>query len=292
MTGIGIDTLRAWERRHRAVAPTRDQRGRLYSEADLERLRLLRDVVLAGHPIGRIAPLDDATLRRMAGTAADRAVRERVTGPPAPPDVDDIVDALTRFDVAGVEARLARAATLRRPITLLREVVVPALQTVGDRWHAGELGAAHEHLLSSLVRDLLGSLMRIHWRGDVPDRLIFATLSGERHEFGALGAAVIAASGGLGTIYLGPDLPSADLIDIVSVVDADVVALGVTATGEAGHEMAREIERVATAISRDTELWLGGPAAASIAASVRARALVVPEYGALEHELQRLGGRF
>jgi len=40
LTGIGIDTLRAWERRHSAVTPIRDDRGRLYTEADIARLRL------------------------------------------------------------------------------------------------------------------------------------------------------------------------------------------------------------------------------------------------------------
>ena len=44
LTGIGIDTLRAWERRHDAVTPVRDERGRMYSDADVARLRLLRDV--------------------------------------------------------------------------------------------------------------------------------------------------------------------------------------------------------------------------------------------------------
>jgi MerR HTH family regulatory protein len=42
LTGLGIDTLRAWERRHGAVAPSRDDRDRMYTEADIARLRLLR----------------------------------------------------------------------------------------------------------------------------------------------------------------------------------------------------------------------------------------------------------
>ena len=39
LTGIGIDTLRAWERRHQAVTPVRDDRGRMYTDADIARLR-------------------------------------------------------------------------------------------------------------------------------------------------------------------------------------------------------------------------------------------------------------
>ena len=70
LTGIAIDTLRAWERRHRAVAPVRDDRGRMYTDADIARLRLLRGAVDHGHSIGRLAALTDAELRRLAATAA------------------------------------------------------------------------------------------------------------------------------------------------------------------------------------------------------------------------------
>ena len=45
LTGIAIDTLRAWERRYGAVTPVRDSRGRLYSDADVARLRLLHQAV-------------------------------------------------------------------------------------------------------------------------------------------------------------------------------------------------------------------------------------------------------
>ena len=69
LTGIAIDTLRAWERRHGAVTPIRDDRGRMYTDADIARLRLLRGAVEHGHTIGRLAALSDAELRHLAATA-------------------------------------------------------------------------------------------------------------------------------------------------------------------------------------------------------------------------------
>src|SRR3982750_880947 len=73
LTGIAIDTLRAWERRHQAVTPVRDDRGRMYTDADIARLRLLRGAVERGHSIGRLAGLTDAELRALADTAAANA---------------------------------------------------------------------------------------------------------------------------------------------------------------------------------------------------------------------------
>jgi MerR family transcriptional regulator, light-induced transcriptional regulator len=290
LTGVGIDTLRAWERRHRAITPTRDGRGRMYADADLERIRLLRAAVVNGHPIGRIAHLDEAALRGLAGTAA-RPPDQTAEASNWPAAVRGIVDALATLDLAALETLLARAATLSRPPVLLREVIAPSLRAAGDEWRAGRLGMAHERLLSSLVRDVLGSLMRLHARSDVADRMIFATPAGERHEFGALGAAVMAASGGLGAVYLGPDLPAADLVDMATSIDADVVALGVTGPDDSRSSIAREVETIARSLSRDVELWLGGPAATEFAAA-HPRALAIRDYDMLGQELERLGARY
>src|SRR3954462_4485269 len=75
LTGIGIDTLRAWERRHGAITPVRDDRGRMYTEADVARLRLLRGPVGHGPSSVRLAGLSDEELRHIAGAAGPIANR-------------------------------------------------------------------------------------------------------------------------------------------------------------------------------------------------------------------------
>src|SRR5688500_19017776 len=65
-TGLTPDVIRAWEKRYRAVSPQRTPSGqRAYSQADVERLQLLRDLTLAGHGIGRVANLSIESLREL-----------------------------------------------------------------------------------------------------------------------------------------------------------------------------------------------------------------------------------
>ncbi len=62
ITGIGTETLRAWERRYQAVVPSRSESGdRVYSSEDLSKLFLLKNLTEAGNSIGTIArlPLDE-----------------------------------------------------------------------------------------------------------------------------------------------------------------------------------------------------------------------------------------
>jgi len=86
LTGLDEHTIRAWEIRHGAVHPRRSAGGtRLYGDADIARLRLLRALTECGDPIGRIAGLDDAKLRtrlvRLRGEA-NAATRPVVRGRP------------------------------------------------------------------------------------------------------------------------------------------------------------------------------------------------------------------
>jgi DNA-binding transcriptional MerR regulator len=286
LTGIGIDTLRAWERRHGAVAPVRDARGRMYTDADVARLRLLRGAVESGHSIGRVAGLGDGELRHLAGAAepAPDPVRPTSTHTAA------LSAALRRYDAVGIDQEIARLASVLRPLDLLREALIPVLVQVGDDWHRGEAGIAHEHLMSSAIRHVLGSLLRLHTRRVVPARLLFATLSGDRHEIGTLGAAMLAASSGLGVAYLGPDLPARDILESVKPTGVQVLVLGVTTTST-GKATERELRRIVRDLPPEVELWAGGGGVARYASLISPRGLVFDDYAGYQQELVRIGGR-
>ena len=65
--GMSEITLRAWERRYAAVEPARSDGGqRLFSDADIERLTLLRALTAGGMAISTLARLATSALRQMA----------------------------------------------------------------------------------------------------------------------------------------------------------------------------------------------------------------------------------
>ena len=65
VTGIGTETLRAWERRYQAVVPKRSESGdRIYTRDQLSRLLLLKSLVDTGNAIGTIAHLSVSELKR------------------------------------------------------------------------------------------------------------------------------------------------------------------------------------------------------------------------------------
>jgi len=76
LTGIPVQTIRAWESRHDVVQPTRSATNvRLYRRADIERLSLIKAAVDAGHAIGTLATLTD---RQIESRFKDSPVRTPV----------------------------------------------------------------------------------------------------------------------------------------------------------------------------------------------------------------------
>ena len=71
-TGIAKDTLRIWERRYGFPAPLRDALGeRVYPPEQVQRLRLLKRLLDAGHRPGRVVGASDEALQELLQLSKD-----------------------------------------------------------------------------------------------------------------------------------------------------------------------------------------------------------------------------
>lgn len=281
MTGLSIDILRAWERRYSAVVPERSERGRLYSRENVQRLILLRDLVESGHSIGQIAARSDGELRQLLASEGSAAVPDlegtnALTGP--------LLEAFTRFEHTRANETLGRLAALLSPRDLVFRVVLPLMHEVGERWHCGEIGIAEEHLVSGAMRNLFGSVVRLHPPRPGSPKVLISTLSGELHEFGILAAAMIAAIAGLDPVYLGPSLPAEALAGAAATISAEIVLVGCRVANIADVP---ELFRLAELLPQETELWIGGLEAAS---EVSIGAVVLPDMAEFERHCYRRTG--
>jgi DNA-binding transcriptional MerR regulator/methylmalonyl-CoA mutase cobalamin-binding subunit len=285
-TGIAVDTLRVWERRYAVVRPVRSDRGRLYSDGDIHRLQLLAAAVAEGYGIGRVARLADDDLQRLSGSpepARSEVQDERWAGD----ESDRIVRALRSYDTARVEQDLYQLSRAMTPRAFVHGVMRPLLTRIGREWQSGRITVAQEHLLSASLRSLLGHSAR-RSPGPSASRLLFATPSGERHEFGILGAAILAAGAGCDVIYLGSDLPAADIIDAAIRSHADTVVLGLIYE-DAMRTALADVRRIADRLSDIARVWVGGAQATPASrVGAGARAMLLPDFETFEAHLAEL----
>lgn len=296
LTGISIDTLRAWERRYQVVTPQRDKRGRLYSEADVERLRRLNAAVEQGHAIGRAAALGDEELQALIAApvalANDARAMNAARDEEIIPSLRSVMTAIEGLNYSDAERELARLAAILNTRELVHRVAQPLMRQVGDAWHEGKLSVAQEHMTSALLRNLLGALIPLRQRSSPTSRLLFATPGGEQHEFGILLSAMLAVGGGLGIIYLGASLPAEEIIDAARRTAPQAVVLGFIGANGARTAL-KELQQIAHKLPSHIELWVGGTQDAALVKEVKkTRALMMEDFEMLEQHLVRLGARF
>jgi len=272
--GLSQDVLRVWERRYAAVSPARGPHGqRLYSDADIDRLALIQAATQAGRSVSKVASLSTKALAALV--AEDKAARERrpATAPPVNSEMRDVVAsalALARaLDSSGLDDALRRAASTMGVPAFIETVVAPLLRRVGDEWHAGRVTVAQEHLVSSLVHDIVAENMRSFAARSGGPRVLVATLAGERHAIGTALVGAAAAADGWNVLYLGPDLPATEIADAAAAAGVRVVAVSIVYV-EQQRTVIDELRTLRSRLPHPVTLIAGGRGAAALSTELAA----------------------
>jgi MerR family transcriptional regulator, light-induced transcriptional regulator len=270
-TGLKPDLIRAWERRYGAVEPGRtDTRRRFYSDADVERLLLLRRVVNTGRSIGQVAGLSSQDLQALIDeepAPPPSPPRRILPSPPPPGSVDETAEsflhlciaAAQRLDVRELEVQIERASVALSRSNLLEKLLVPLMQRIGDLWHQGALRPIHEHMASSVVRSFLGGMRNAYHAEDTAPHLVVTTPARQHHELGALIVAATAAGEGWQVTYLGPDLPPEEIAAAALQKGARAVALSITYPPD-DPILVDELKKLRRLLGPRTALIVGGRA--------------------------------
>ena len=232
-TGLSVHTIRVWEKRYGAVRPVRASNNRrLYSEEDIERLRLLRQATLAGHSIGQIAQSSLPELKRLlrddlATRNASRGTRERKERGAADDLIAAALRATERLDLADLRDLLDRGAVELGQPAMLHKFIAPFAEEVGERWRRGELNVAHEHFATSTITVFLSGFARPYPPGSSAHHLVVAAPSGQLHELGAIIVVAAAQSHGWRATYLGASLPLEELVGAAAQLKARAIGLSI-----------------------------------------------------------------
>jgi DNA-binding transcriptional MerR regulator len=223
--GVSDHVLRAWERRYGVLRPIRTAGGfRLYSEADLDRVRRMQAYLAQG--------LSAAEAARAAVDGEPPAGTGTGAGGPAQLDgpaeaAATLAAALDEFDEPAAHAVLDRLLGTLTVETVLRDVVLPYLRALGDRWERGEVSVAQEHFASNVIRGRLAGLGRGWGHGHGP-RAILACVPGELHDIALLAFGIVLNRNGWRIEYLGASTPMDDLVRMARAERPDLVVLAGT----------------------------------------------------------------
>ena len=262
--GVSDHVLRAWENRYGLLQPVRSPGGfRLYSEADERRIRRMQAYLADGLSAAEAAR---AALSGDASTPPGRPAR-----PPLAASAGDglsaaLRQALDAFDEPAAQAVLDRLLADLSVPAVLRDVVLPYLAELGERWQRGTASVAMEHFASNVIRGRLAGLARGWGSGHGPQALL-ACPPGELHDMALMIFGIVLHRNGWRIGYLGANTPIEELERAVDASHPDLVVLAAT-RAETLEPLGPEL----AALARRAPLALAGAGAtAQIATAAGAR---------------------
>jgi DNA-binding transcriptional MerR regulator len=223
LTGVPATTLRAWERRYGLLTPKRTPKGhRLYDGADLETVRKVVQLLEANHPISRAARIlrNGAPKTDDADTASSpwSGLRKRM------------LRAIKAFDDNRLDAVYNEALAVYPVDIVTLNLLRPLLEQLGERWQERGSGIAEEHFFTAYLRNKIGARMHHASTRTQGRRLLLACVPGEHHELGILLFGLSASARGYRLLYLGVDLPLAQVARVAGSADIAGVLLSGTTT--------------------------------------------------------------
>ncbi len=264
--GVSDHVLRAWEGRYGLLQPVRSAGGfRLYSEADALRVRRMQahlaDGLSAAEAARAVLGQDSRADGRAGGTGRVPTTESELSGA--------LRQALDAFDEPTAQAVLDRLLSDLSLTAVLRDVVLPYLTELGERWERGTASVAQEHFATNVIRGRLAGLARGWGNGHGP-RAVLACPPGELHDLALMVFGIVLHRSGWRIDYLGMDTPLAELTRTVDARHPALVVIAATLP-----ETLRPLAAQLTALAQRAPLALAGAGATpEIASTVGARLMM------------------
>ena len=251
-TGLPKETLRVWERRYGFPTPLRDSHGeRLYTEEQVAKLRLMRQLIDRGMRPGQLARASIEELSR------------RCHGEPSAPhgsehgeELLQTLGAVREHELAVLRGRLSMALLRLGVQRFLTEFLQPLNVLVGEAWARGELAVSDEHLYSEQVESLLRHTIEAASPGGSP-LVLLTTLPGEQHQLGLLMAQTLLTAEGAQCVSLGIQTPPWEIATAARDHEVDIVGLSFSLVTKLPAACAA-LTALRTRLAPQTDLWAGG----------------------------------
>ena len=245
-TGIKAETLRAWERRYGIPRPARSTGGhRIYSRRDIDTLHWLIRRRKEGLSISRAAerwqtiesegrdPLQEPGFAFNYLFSGERWSQTSQLEVGENDEVDIQVStacaewmaACTAFDEFSAQRVLSHAFALFPVETVCLHILCKGLRQLGNDWHLDNVTAQQVSFAAAQAMQRIKTLLTASPQPTRPGQILMACPAGESHTFGMALLQLLFKRRGLGTVYLGGNLPSNEMEVTLQKIRPDLVVL-------------------------------------------------------------------
>ncbi|MBO6607238.1 MerR family transcriptional regulator [Psychroserpens sp.] len=216
LTGIKAHTIRIWEKRYNLLQPERtDTNIRYYSLSNLQKLLNISYLNSNGYKISKIAGLDNDGIRALVKDVAQNDATNNHA-------LDAFKLSMLNFDQKLFYDTYNGLLKEKSFTEMFYEDLIPLLSEIGLLWQTDTITPAHEHFLTSLIRQkILINTEKIQAENQVTTDKIFVLYlpDNEVHELGLMLINYEIIARGHQSIFLGQSVPLNSLRDILGYYD-------------------------------------------------------------------------
>lgn len=256
LTGIKAHTIRIWEKRHKLLEPDRtDTNIRFYNLSHLQKLLNISFLNNNGQKISKIASLTTQEIHDQVRELAS-------TGHVKNHAINTFKLAMLDFDQDLFYETYNALIKNKSFKDLFYQVFLPLLSEVGMLWQTNTITPAHEHFLTSLIRQKLlvnTEILQSQIKIEHNDAFVLFLPDNEIHELGLMFVNYEVIAKGQRSIFLGSSVPIDSLTDVLSYYDKVTFISYFTIRPEK-EELSNYLAEFETKLLKNSnhEIWLLG----------------------------------
>ncbi|WP_299225891.1 MerR family transcriptional regulator [uncultured Psychroserpens sp.] len=216
LTGIKAHTIRIWEKRYNLLQPERtDTNIRYYSLANLQKLLNISYLNNNGFKISKIAAIDGEEIPKLVKEVAQSDTTNNHA-------IDTFKLSMLNFDQKLFYDTYEGLMKEKSFTQIFYEDLIPLLSQIGLLWQTDTITPAHEHFLTSLIRQkILINTELIQSKNQVVTDKTFVLFlpDNEVHELGLMLINYELIAKGHQSIFLGQSVPLDSLRDLLTYYD-------------------------------------------------------------------------
>lgn len=256
LTGIKAHTIRIWEKRYNLLQPKRtDTNIRYYDLASFQKLLNVSYLNNNGYKISKIATIEESKIPTLVREIASENNMESHA-------INAFKLSMLNFDQALFYKTYNALLNEKDFEDIFYDIFIPLLTEIGLLWQTDTITPAHEHFLSSLIRQkiLINTEKAQSEQKNISNKTFVLYLpENEIHELGLLFINHQIISKGYKSIFLGLSVPLESLVDLKNYYDELIYVSYFTVKPEK-DDIEKYIEDFNQLLIKDsnTKLWILG----------------------------------
>lgn len=209
LSGVKAHTIRIWEKRYNLFEPQRtDTNIRVYGNEELQKILNIAFLNKNGLKVSKIAEISEEEIAERI----QKLLKEENTFEDA---YNKFKMAMLNFDSVLFNNTYNSLLEKESFRTVFVEIFARLLQEIGILWHTNTIKPMHEHFVSTLIsQKILLNIEKVNIEPRQDITYVLFLPVNEIHQIGLMYLNYELVSKGCKTIYLGPNVPIANLKDL------------------------------------------------------------------------------